>query len=84
MLAYFATAVSYTCKKFTVLTPVANPIKHNGFFNKLVCLSKPVKVTGNNKNTLAYFKIFPFSLSMYVQHSPWLKILGVLSGQKSR
>jgi hypothetical protein len=87
MRAYFATAVSYTCKKFTVLNPMANPIKHSGFvmnrfFDKLVCLAKQVKRNGNNKNTQAYFIICPLFLSMYVLRSLWVKIFGGIKWAK--
>jgi hypothetical protein len=34
----------------------------NGFSSELVSLSKPVQVTDNNKTTLAYYEIYPFSV----------------------
>jgi hypothetical protein len=33
-----------------------------GLRNMLVCLSEPVQVTDNNKTTLAYYEICPFSV----------------------
>ncbi len=55
-LAYYVAGLITTAKSFIMLAPGACTIKHYGFImysfhSKLECLSKPVNVTDNIKNS---------------------------------
>ncbi len=66
-LAYYRAVLITDKKSFVILVAGACTIKHYGFLlhvlsSKLVCLTKPGRVTDNNKKIWACYAICPFSL----------------------